>query len=250
MYVTVTDGEGGTGHSISTAADFNVKEGGRDHEAGQGGGWPRLPFTSRSSSMTTARASSGVESLRFIRRLYGQGDFALTTVVGQPMKLVDYTANIEALAAGIAKLVARPETREGGQLLSGIYETARDMEARKAARPVIVALTVGGEEHSPLRASQVLDQLRHAGRVCSTSSRSPVRHCEVWWRLATQAICFSQTFICRKCWATVRNSPAASVMRLWPQPDSCRAFNSWASSWPTRTRSPTSCPMASSPIPD
>ena len=47
------------------------------------------------------------------------------------MKLVDYTANGEELGEVLAQLVARPGTADGGQLLEGIYETAKDLERRK-----------------------------------------------------------------------------------------------------------------------
>ena len=97
--MTVTDGKG-VPVTDSTAADFNVKEGGRDHEVVKAG-LATTPFHLALIVDDNGTGIFRVESLRFIRRLYGQGDFALTTVVGQPMKLVDYTANIEALAAGL-----------------------------------------------------------------------------------------------------------------------------------------------------
>ena len=40
---------------------------------------------------------------------------------------------------------------------------AIDLDKRKASRPIIVALTVGGEEHSTLPAHHVLDNLRQSG---------------------------------------------------------------------------------------
>src|SRR4051794_39925566 len=84
---------------------------------------------------------------------------ALSTVVGQTQKLVDYTANVETLAKSIVTLSARPGTPDGGQLLEAIFQASKDQEKREAQRPVIVALTVGGEEHSTLPAHHVLDQL-------------------------------------------------------------------------------------------
>ena len=110
---------------------------------------------------------------RFIQRLHGRAEFALSTVAGQFVKMVDYTANGQELGEVLAQLVARPGTADGGQLLEGIYETAKDLERRKTDRGVIVVLTVGGEEHSPLPAHHVLDQLRKSGaalHVVSVSS--------------------------------------------------------------------------------
>jgi hypothetical protein len=53
----------------------------------------------------------------------------------------------------------RPATPEGGQLLEGIFNAAREITQREPARPVIIALTVGGEEQSPLPSRRVLDEL-------------------------------------------------------------------------------------------
>jgi hypothetical protein len=102
---------------------------------------------------------------KFIERLLGRAEFSLSTVTGQRQKLVGYTASTEALSAAIARLTARPATPDGGQLLEGISETAKELQERKAPRPVIVALTVGGEEHSTVPAHHVLEQLRTSGAV-------------------------------------------------------------------------------------
>ena len=60
----------------------------------------------------------------------GRAVMSLSSVVGQTMKLVDYTPNVDAIMQGIATLNARPGTPDGGQLLEGISEAA--LELRKA----------------------------------------------------------------------------------------------------------------------
>jgi len=97
----------------------------------------------------------------------------VTTVTGQNLKIVDYTTNVDQLTSAIGRLTARPGTNDGGQLLEGIFETAKDFQKRRAARPIIVALTVGGEEHSTLPAHHVLEELEKSGaalHVIATSS--------------------------------------------------------------------------------
>jgi hypothetical protein len=96
----------------------------------------------------------------FVQRLINEAQFSVSTVTGQVLRLVDYTNDPRALVDAIGKLNARPATPEGGQLLEGIYEAARNLEEREAERPVIVVFTVGGVEHSPMPASHVLNQLR------------------------------------------------------------------------------------------
>ena len=100
---------------------------------------------------------------RFIEGLLGRAAFSIVTVAGQPRALTPFTGNSDTLREAIAQLIARPASPDGGQLLSGIYEAALDFERRKVERPVILALTVGGEEHTPLPPHHVLDQLRKSG---------------------------------------------------------------------------------------
>jgi len=87
----------------------------------------------------------------------------LRSVVGQTMKLVEFTPNVDALLTAIATLNARPGTPDGGQLLEGISEAALELQKAEAKRPIIIALTVGGQEHSTVSSDLVLDQLRKSG---------------------------------------------------------------------------------------
>jgi hypothetical protein len=100
---------------------------------------------------------------KFVERLQGRAEFALSTVQGQHLRLLDSTTNLERLLVAINQLNARPATNDGGQLLEGIFETAKDFQKRRTARPIIVVLTVGGEEHSTLPAQHVLDELEKSG---------------------------------------------------------------------------------------
>jgi VWFA-related protein len=99
----------------------------------------------------------------FVRLMQGRGEMTLSTVVGQTQRLVEYTTDLDRLATAIVALTARPGTPDGGQLLEGIFQAAKEQEKRDAERPVIVVVTVGGEEHSTLPAHHVLDQLARSG---------------------------------------------------------------------------------------
>ena len=83
------------------------------------------------------------------------------------------------LGEALGKVGARAATNDGGQLLSGIFEAAKDLEQKRAARSAILALTVGGEEHSPMQPHHVLDQLRKSGAalyVVSVAAVDPPLH--------------------------------------------------------------------------
>ena len=161
VYVSALDDKGVSVTDL-TAADFAVKEGGKAREiikAGPATGPMQIAILVDDNGTGIFRYAVG----KFIEALLGRAEFAISTVTGQTLKIVDYTASAQSLSEAIGKLAARPATNDGGQLLDGISEAALDLDKRKAGRPVIVALTVGGEEHSTLPAHHVLDNLRQSG---------------------------------------------------------------------------------------
>jgi VWFA-related protein len=161
VYITAVDGSGAPITDL-TAGDFVVKDGGKERQV------TRAEAATARIQVALLVDDNGTGSFRvpagrFIESLLGRAEFAISTVTGQTLKLVDYTTDTRELSEAIGKLAARPATNDGGQLLEGISEAAVDMDRRHAGRPVIVVLTVGGEEHSTLPAHHVLDQLRQSG---------------------------------------------------------------------------------------
>jgi VWFA-related protein len=158
VYLTVTEENTGSPVLDLTTEDFIVKEDGKDRDVVK----LRLAREPLHMMILVDDNGSGIFRsglLQFIQQLQGHATMGLSTVVGQTHKLVDYTANAQTVANAVATLTARPGTNDGGQLLEGIYQSARDQQKLEAPRPVIVALTVGGEEHSTVPAHLVLDQL-------------------------------------------------------------------------------------------
>lgn len=178
VYVTVTDKNGAPVADL-TADDFAVKEGGKTTQVVQAA----VATEPMQIALIVDDNGTGLfraPLARFVHRLDGRAAMALSSVVGQTMKIVDYTTSIDALNRGLATLNARPGTPDGGQLLEGIAEAAIELHRREARRPIIVALTVGGEEHSTANGEHVLDQLRRSGAslhvfsVISSALRSTV----------------------------------------------------------------------------
>ncbi len=161
VYFSALDGNGAAVTDL-TAADFVVKEGGNERQVIKAEpAIARLQIAILVDDNGTGLFR--VPVARFIESLLGRAEFAVSTVTGQTHKLVDYTSDTRALSEAVGKLIPGPATNDGGQLLEGISETAVDLVRRRAGRPVIVVLTVGGEEHSTVSAHQVLDQLRESG---------------------------------------------------------------------------------------
>jgi len=101
----------------------------------------------------------GYGLIRFAELLEGKAELAIRVVTNQVQTIADFSADATVWIAAIHRAGVRPATSEGGQLLEGIFEAARDLRHREARRPVIVALTVGGDEQSPRLASEVLNEL-------------------------------------------------------------------------------------------
>lgn len=161
VYVSAVDGNGGAVGDLR-ADDFTVKEGGKARTI------VRAEPASAKMQIAILVDDNGtgmfrVGVARFIEALLGRAEFSISTVNGQTMKLVDYTTDTRELSGAVAKLGVRPATNDGNQLLDGITGTALDMAKRKAARPVILALTVGGDDVTPMEPDDALDELRRGG---------------------------------------------------------------------------------------
>ena len=163
VYITVTDRDGIPVPDLSID-DLEIKEGGKlvtVDAAGLASEPMQIDIIVDDNGTGLFRAPLA----RFVRRMEGRAVMALRAVVGQTMKVVEFTPSVEAMLMGIATLNARPGTPDGGQLLEGISEAALELHKAEAKRPVIIALTVGGQEHSTVRSDFVLDQLRKCGAV-------------------------------------------------------------------------------------
>jgi VWFA-related protein len=170
VYVTVTDKAGAAVPDLGPA-DFIVKIGGKPRQV------VHVEPATAPLKIALIVDDNGTGIFRygvgkFIEKLQGHAEFAISKVNGQTQKLVGYTTDVRELSEAIALLNARPETADGGQLLEGIAETAGEFKNARVRRAIIVALTVGGEEHSTLPAHHVLDELRKSGAALHVVSVS------------------------------------------------------------------------------
>jgi VWFA-related protein len=94
----------------------------------------------------------------FIKTLQGKGEFAIVTIGGRALTLVDFTPSVATLFVGLGQLLARNTTAT--DLLDGFLDVTAQFERRKAVRPVIVAISTEVEEVSNTRAPVVLDALQ------------------------------------------------------------------------------------------
>jgi VWFA-related protein len=159
VYVSVTDKKGAPVTDLQQA-DFEVKVGGKTQEI-----LSVRPATERLRiALLVADGGTGGFQLalaRFMRPLQDRAEFALTSVIVQPEKIVEYTTDAAELNMGLRRLGTRGR-QAGAQLMEAIHQATQDVWA-EAKRPVIVVVRVGGERPTELSGNEVRDALRKSG---------------------------------------------------------------------------------------
>ena len=158
VFVTAVDGQGAPVTDLM-AADFRVKEDGRDRPVVQAAP-AEAPLV---VVLMIDDSGLGLQSIReaaaaFVNRLKGQAQIAIITTGGRNVALLDFTRDTGLLMSAINKIYARNLT--GSFLTDGILEVARVFAQREAERPVIVSIGVEGEDFSQARPNDVLAALQ------------------------------------------------------------------------------------------
>lgn len=160
VYVTATDNKGVPVTDL-TAADFTVREGGREREIVSA-----EPATTRMHlSLLVEQRLVGDGSIRmglfeFVKRMHGDADIALITVGLRNEMVVDYTGDLNTHVAALNKLTLNPTP--SSNLTEGVLELARTIEQRKPERPMIVAVALSGGQSGGPSPNAVLTQLRQS----------------------------------------------------------------------------------------
>ena len=160
VYITATGGDGAPVKDLSPD-DVTVREDGKTRDVLEVG--PAGPLQ---VALLVDDAGPGIQFIRtavaeFIHILQNQAEIAIVSTAGQNSVVVDFTGDSGALLAGTNRLATR--TTSGGYLLDAIQESARTLQRREAARPVIVVLALEGKEYSNVAAEKVLDAVRRSG---------------------------------------------------------------------------------------
>jgi len=94
----------------------------------------------------------------FMQKLLGHAEFALTSVIVQPEKVVDFSHEGRDLSAGLSRVGPRGR-QTGAQLMEAIQDATKDIQ-HEDRRPVIVVMRLGGEAETSLDGDEVREQLR------------------------------------------------------------------------------------------
>jgi VWFA-related protein len=163
IYISATDDKGAPATDL-TPQEITVREDGKQRDVLQVG-----PATETMQiALLVDDSGAGIQYIRegaasFVRILQNRAEIAIVSTAGQNSVVVDFTSDIGALMNGVNRLITR--TTSGGYLLDGIQESARTLQRREAARPVIVVLALEGKEFSNVSTDRVLDVIRRSGAV-------------------------------------------------------------------------------------
>jgi VWFA-related protein len=140
-----------------TAADFEVKEGGKVQQITVKPATSKLRITIVDADGGTGAFQAGIAN--FLQKLVDYAEFSLVSVLVQPEKILDFTSEVPKLQDAIRTIGSRSRTRQPGQLMEALYEAAKAIPA-EGKRTVIVAARVGGETPSTERPENIRNLLR------------------------------------------------------------------------------------------
>jgi hypothetical protein len=162
VYISATDSRGAPVTDL-TAADIIVKEGGKER--------PVVSLQPAAAPMQVAilvddSGTGGFQAAvsEFLQKTHGRGKFSISMLTPQPLRLVDFTEDVEALKNALGRLRQRGRLQpDGDQLPEAISEAAKELQLRKAERPVILAMTIAGGLLHSVEPNNVLKTIRSSG---------------------------------------------------------------------------------------
>ncbi len=163
VYISATDSKSGAPITDLTAADIAVKEGGKERTvAGLVPATAPVHVAILVEDNGTGAFQFAVS--QFLQKVHGRGQFSISVLTPQALKLVDFTDDVEGLKGALGRLGQRGRAEsDGDQLPEAISDAAKELQLRKAERPVILALTIAGGILHSVEPTNVLRIVRSSG---------------------------------------------------------------------------------------
>jgi hypothetical protein len=166
VYFSAVDGKGAPVTDL-TAADLTVKEGGKDRAiAAVEHATAPMQVSILVDDAGTGAFQAGVA--QFLEATFGHAQYTISVLTPQPIKVADSTADRDALQAALGRMGQRGRIQTDGlQIIEAVAEAAKELQQRKARRPVIVVLTAGGEKAQADQADMAMNALKSSGASLS-----------------------------------------------------------------------------------
>jgi len=160
VYVTITDD---TGAKVSdlTAANFKVKEGGKDREilkAGPATTKAHLALMVEEKLIADGQTRLGV--FEFVKRMAGAADISLITIGLRNTTLVPFTSDANQVLKAINELSLNPQPTSN--LTECIGDMAKVFQKEKPERPVMVVVAMSGGQAGGANANSILTEIRQS----------------------------------------------------------------------------------------
>jgi hypothetical protein len=170
VYVTVTDGKGAAVPDLE-AADFTIKEGGREREVLRAEpATERMRLAVMAEERLLGQGSIRIGLFEIMKRLQPVAETSFISIGLRNHTVVDYTTDLGALVAALNGLSLNPAPHSN--LTEGILDIGKALERDRPARPVVVVVAVSGGQAGGASANEVLNQLRQSGATMHVVSIS------------------------------------------------------------------------------
>ena len=160
VYVTITDSKGAPVPDL-TAANFKVKEGGKDREVTKAG-----PATTKAhlALMVEERLIGDTQTrvglFEFVKRMSGAAEISLVTVGLRNNSLTPFVTDVNVVLKAINELSLNPQPTSN--LTECISDMAKPFDEQNVERPVMVVVAFAGGQ-AGATASSILTTLRQSG---------------------------------------------------------------------------------------
>ena len=171
VYVTITDDKGAKVSDL-TAANFKVKEGGKDREilrAGPATTKAHLAVMVEEKLIADWQIRAGV--FEFVKRMAGSAEMSLVTVGLRNNTLVPFTSEPNQLLKAINELSLNPQPTSN--MTECIGDMAKVFQKEKPERPVMVVVAMSGGQAGGASASSILTELRQSGATMYAATYGP-----------------------------------------------------------------------------
>jgi hypothetical protein len=162
VYVSVTDQAGAPVTDLN-AADFTVKEGGKDRAIDT-----VTPATDPIELIVLVQARlAAIDGVhggigQLVEPLLPKASISIATVAFKNDSIIDRSANPQALVTAINAMGRNP-TATDEHVVEGVFEAAKQIEQMKVKRSAIVLIAISGPQVTNMSADQALGELAKSG---------------------------------------------------------------------------------------